>query len=240
MYIKGNDNLLYGAVMGSSWLTAPYASEKAFGWKIDEKDYNLGLDTNYNNIMTGLMTGGSEMVSIPELNSNPNDSEDSDSAKKSASSNKKEDSVVQRGFSVANLGANLFAGVTGGFQSYRTYPLMYDRSQMFRSPDISFAASPGMQNFVGNDFTVVRTRLTDNDIRRFDEFLHKYGEATDEEFDISKVYTRSKYDYIQCTRVFVRTEHPRWLTNQAAAQLQGGIRVWHVKPNVSALKIGGN
>ena len=240
MYVKGNDNLLYGAVMGSNWITAPYASEGAFGWKIDEKDYNLGIDTNSHNFWTGLLTGGGQMADIPTPNSNPNDSEDSDSAKKSASNNKKDASLTSQGFSIGNIAANVYGGIARGFQNLRTYPLMYDRTTNLRSPDISFAASPGMQNFVGNDFTVVRSRLTDNDIRRFDEFLHKYGEATDEEFDISKVYTRSKYDYIQCTRVFVRTEHPRWLTNEAAAQLQGGIRVWHVKPNVSALQIGGN
>lgn len=213
--INGSGNRMFGAIRGSNWVNAPFANIGASGWKQDYKEkYNDGLFGRIIGDLIGVVSG----------------------AASAGAGALKEDVEFGGGLAAANVvssGMNMrdkYKGMSNGFA----------KSSLLRSPDISFAAAGDMQNFIGNDFSVMRQRLNVTDIVRFDEFLHKYGESVSETFTTGKCYTRSNFNFIQVERVVLKGSFPRWVSDVAVSQLNGGIRVWHTKPNVAALQIGGN
>ena len=216
--IKGNESRMFGAVRGSNWQTAPFANEGSFGWKQDAKEFNNGRWTR----------ALSEVVQFAGSVGN------AASAVKKAPTSK--GSVGDAAYASASAVSGFFEQ-TNRLEE-RSYS--YDVAHNLRSPDISFAAAGDMQNFIGNDFTVTRERFNLTDIIRLDEFLHKYGESVSETFTTDKCHTRSNFNYIQVERVVLKGDFPRWVSDIAITQLSSGVRVWHTKPNIAALQIGGN
>ena len=213
--INGNGNRMFGAIRGSNWVNAPFANIGASGWQQDYKE-------KYNNGLFGRIIG--DIVGF------------AGAAVGAGSGALKEGVEFSGGLAAAGV-------VSHGMNMSNKYKGMsndFAKSSLLRSPDISFAAAGDMQNFIGNDFSVMRQRLNVTDIVRFDEFLHKYGESVSETFTTSKCYTRSNFNFIQVERVVLKGSFPRWVSDVAVSQLNGGIRVWHTKPNVAALQIGGN
>lgn len=213
--INGSGNRMFGAIRGSNWVNAPFANIGAFGRNQDYKEkYNDGLFGRIIGDLIGVVSG----------------------AASAGAGALKEDVEFGGGLAAANV-------VSSGMNmvdKYRGMSNSFAKSSLLRSPDISFAAAGDMQNFIGNDFSVMRQRLNVTDIVRFDEFLHKYGESVSETFTTGKCYTRSNFNFIQVERVVLKGSFPRWVSDVAVSQLNGGIRVWHTKPNVAALQIGGN
>lgn len=109
-------------------------------------------------------------------------------------------------------------------------------------PDIAYPYTASVQSFVGNDFTVNRFRLSLNDARRLDEYLHKYGEAVDEPFDVAHFTDKVKYNFVQLENINMPEvlNVPLWLKNLASTVLEAGVRIWHAKPTKAALIVGGN
>lgn len=109
-------------------------------------------------------------------------------------------------------------------------------------PDIAYPYTASVQSFVGNDFTVNRFRLSLNDARRLDEYLHKYGEAVDEPFDVAHFTDKVKYNFVQLENINMPEvlNVPLWLKNLASTVLEAGVRIWHTKPTKAALVVGGN
>lgn len=109
-------------------------------------------------------------------------------------------------------------------------------------PDIAYPYTASVQSFVGNDFTVNRFRLSLNDARRLDEYLHKYGESVDEPFDVVHFTDKVKYNFVQLSNVSMPEvlNVPLWLKNLATTVLEAGVRIWHAKPTKAALVVGGN
>lgn len=213
-YINGNGNRLYGAVAGSQWQTAPFAEQTKFGAINEIKDAKRNFWGDYLGAAGGILTSAAGGA-VAGAAGGP--------------------VGAAAGGVVGALG-----GVASGVTRIRDIPQQIDRNQNLRAPDIMFAASGDMQNFIGNDFSVVRSRLSTTDIIRFDDFLHKYGEAVDEGYEPSDIYTRSNYNYIQMERVSITADSSNHIKRAAKAQLMRGVRVWHVKPNARALEVGGN
>ena len=109
-------------------------------------------------------------------------------------------------------------------------------------PDIAYPYTANIQSFVGNDFTVNRYRLTLNDVKRFDEYLHKYGESVDEPFNVAHFTDKVKYNFVQLSNINMPEvlNVPLWLKNLASTVLEAGVRIWHTKPTKAALLVGGN
>lgn len=226
-YVNGNANMLYGCTSGTEWQNFAIGYAKASGSKVIENQHNR------DSLQQGIATAASFLPTA------------SSAGTQGVTPGRETSRMGQRaaGISSATASVEIAGAVVGGINNVlgmHNASRAYDEAYNFTVPEIAFAAQPGLQNYFGNDFSIVRSRLTDNDTRRFDEFLHKYGESVDEEFTIDKVYTRSKFNYIQCERVFIDSPHPKWLREIAISQLEGGIRVWHTQPSSSALKIGGN
>ena len=237
--IKGNESRMFGAVRGSNWQTAPFANSGEFGWAQNKKETlingmsakkfadTVSLAGTYVNSVTATENaiGNTALTAVKAYGGDI-----SPSNLKGAGGFATAGLTTLGGMSQSMNIANKYKGIRNSF----------DVAHNLRSPDIAFAAAGDMQNFIGNDFTVTRERFNLTDIIRLDEFLHKYGESVSETFTTGKCHTRSNFNYIQVERVVLKGSFPRWVSDIAVSQLSSGVRVWHTKPNVAALQIGGN
>ena len=66
-----------------------------------------------------------------------------------------------------------------------------------------------------------------------------YGYRYTKFVEASDFSTRAKFNYVQASGVSV-TGLPKWFADGVAEQLMGGVRVWHVLPDVSAYTDGSN
>lgn len=111
------------------------------------------------------------------------------------------------------------------------------------APTINFPYIPSVQSYVGNGFTVIRYRLHDNDVLRFDRFLHMYGESVDEQFFENMFHKKQHFDFLQVDNLNIIVPNAPWGTRyytDFATRFKGGVRIWHTAPNSEALEIGGN
>ena len=215
--INGNSSSpLYGAVPGAQWQNASlgYASFRPSG--------EANLRHRYNDsLLGGSITSGANAVASGATTMMGVDS--------------------NAGAASAALGGAAGASSIWGNIFYKQGLSELRRAQLLNSPQIQFPQALDMQNYVGNDATIVVTHETPSDIIRRDEYYHKFGEAVSEKFTVSLAHQNAHYDYLELGQCSItNTSYPRYIVNQALAQLQGGVRVWHTQPTASALEIGGN
>lgn len=233
--LNGNDSLLYGTVAGGKWLTTPYAMPAAitFGGAQQNAEYNMDKWERVGAALSPLSG-----ISASQVSDTANDFIDG------AAVNGLKGGMLASKAGVVGMGMSAgLSAIPAAYHANRAvkgpgYAL--DVGQRLREPDIKFTTQPGLQAFFGNDFNLDRERLDSRDIKQYDLFLHKYGEAVDESVEESKVYANSNYDYIQVESPIIISDKPKYIREQAKVQLSGGVRVWHSKPSLAALKIGGN
>lgn len=99
------------------------------------------------------------------------------------------------------------------------------------APEIAFSPIQGIQNYIGNYFYELRYRLSDRDMKRFNDFLMMNGEAVSQKLTIDLFTNRQSVNFIQADQVQVK------LTNGNPAMKQGieellrqGLRIWHILP----------
>lgn len=118
----------------------------------------------------------------------------------------------------------------------------FNESQRIVTPNISFPQSITTQSYMGNGFLVYRTRLSDTDVMRADNYFDHYGYAQSKPFSIDDLKNRPKFNYIMCRDVTFRM-NPIDIDNHlvstrilqgAAQQLMNGVRLWHVRPDPNA------
>lgn len=125
-------------------------------------------------------------------------------------------------------------------QSLRQKMQKQQETLKLNSPTVDFVQSDNLTNYLGNDVSVEQETLSDTDVKLFDNFLHNYGEACDEPLTKGDIHTRTDFNYIQASNIQIFTKMPRYIVNKAVAQLEGGVRVWHVLPNTDATVVGAN
>lgn len=99
-------------------------------------------------------------------------------------------------------------------------------------PEIRFPRDDSLQNYIGNRFYLYRTRLSDIDAERFDQFLTMYGYATSEPLT-EEVFARGiNFSYIQATGIRITNSSIPYRDRIGLSkQLENGIRLWNAKPN---------
>lgn len=103
-------------------------------------------------------------------------------------------------------------------------------------PQLAFPVSVTAASYVGNAFTVIHATLSDNDVKRFDDFLSAYGYAVDEKLTAAMLSSRANHNYIKTSNAQVyKAGYPTWLLELVAAAFDGGVRVWHTTPTNAAL-----
>lgn len=106
-------------------------------------------------------------------------------------------------------------------------------SQAISVPDISFPQGVTTQMFTGNGFFVYRTCLSANDLARFDKFLTMFGYAQSKALEKSDFTNRRYFNFVQADGVTVGGNVGLRIRERIAAQLSGGVRIWHTLPNPS-------
>lgn len=94
---------------------------------------------------------------------------------------------------------------------------------------------PNLHSYIGNYFYEYRYRLSDEDMIRFDNFLTQFGYAVNEPLKKDCFFGRTKFNYIECENVNIKTQFPVYMRDGLINQLQAGIRVWHDKPTIDAM-----
>lgn len=109
----------------------------------------------------------------------------------------------------------------------------WEQEQNYRVPEIRFPRDESIQNFIGNTFWVYRTRLSQNDVARFDKFLSMYGYAVDEALTDECFNCRQNFNYVVCRDVNIKVNQSSFIRRMAESQLEGGVRIWHTVPDSS-------
>lgn len=111
----------------------------------------------------------------------------------------------------------------------------FQTQQRIIAPEVKFAQEYGAQGYVGNTFWLYRTRLSDSDMERADNFFTQFGYAQDKKFDISDLTNRSYFNFIKTRDADVTGEAPLRIRQQCAALFNSGVRLWHVLPTAAAM-----
>lgn len=105
---------------------------------------------------------------------------------------------------------------------------------------IAFPYSANLQIYYGNDFQLTATHLSDNDVARFDLWLHQFGYATSEKFASSHLNNRTHFNFIKVDMPLIKTGYGSAIDSTISEILSNGVRIWHTLPTVGAMLIGGN
>ena len=106
------------------------------------------------------------------------------------------------------------------------------------APSISFPRSDTMRDYFGNGFKIYRYRLTDTDLKRYDQYLTMYGYAEVKPLEAQDFTCRTYFNYVLCSTVSLGGSAPRWKREAAADQLRAGVRVWHKLPDTTTYVSG--
>lgn len=87
-----------------------------------------------------------------------------------------------------------------------------------------------LQDQFENGVLAYRYTYTANDVARIDKLLTMYGYKFAKPLETTDFTNRQYFNFVECSNVTV-TGHARWWNDGIAAQLKGGVRVWHVLPN---------
>lgn len=100
------------------------------------------------------------------------------------------------------------------------------------TPTPSFVPDANLaRDLLTNGAICYRYEYDDFDVQRIDKILTMYGYKVTKTLETSDFTNRQYFNYIEAG-VSIGGQ-PRWLSNLIARQLSGGVRIWHVLPNVS-------
>lgn len=102
-------------------------------------------------------------------------------------------------------------------------------------PHVKFPQADTMQNYFGNKFMDYRTRLSNGDMTRFDNFLTQFGYAVSEPLTQSCLSGRQYFNYVQAEGVDVKGTMQNHIKQGIISALQSGVRIWHTAPSLSAM-----
>lgn len=131
---------------------------------------------------------------------------------------------------------NIIPGVSKvATTAYDKADIQYNREKAMnlQAPELVFPRSHSVQNFVGNGAAIFRTRMDDEDIKRFDRYLTMFGYAQDKPLEPEDFTSRQYFNFVQLQNVSIKSTAGMRLRMGCEKQLLGGVRVWHVLPDAS-------
>lgn len=97
-------------------------------------------------------------------------------------------------------------------------------------PEIRFPMNPDLAgDMMGNGYIVFRPVYKPQDITRLDKVLTAFGYKYTKVLEPTDFTNRRDFNYVRASISVGNL--PRWWANGIAAQLSGGVRVWHKRPN---------
>ena len=100
------------------------------------------------------------------------------------------------------------------------------------APQVSFPYNPSLRDAIGNGCYSYKYRLADSDVVKCDQLLTMYGYRTTGPLLKEHFTNRPKFNYIEAGAVKVEynVKPNKRIRELAQAQIEAGIRIWHVKP----------
>lgn len=141
--------------------------------------------------------------------------------------------TTQAGFGIGGLEMNAEfarqrAAMDRAIESQR-----FQIQQNVKIPDVKFTVDPDLcSEITGNGFMVYRAVYKDADITRIDKILTAFGYKFTKVLETTDFFNRTYFNYVSGS-ISVGGNLPRWWANGIAGQINGGVRIWHVKPNPS-------
>lgn len=230
------------SVQGAQWLNTPITFSGASGAAWSTSAYNRQYSSIFDQSVYAAQSAGLAGVTSL-LNFLPGVSTQSSKDEQKVTHYQNEYDMPSIGSIAGGISGPISAGLAinqiekTGVRAAEAAAADYNKSTGVVVPQINFPAGNNLQNYTGNNFWVSRTRLSENDAARFDDYLDRYGYAVDEKLTIDAFSTRSKFNYVEATSVSVDSTTgglPLRLRNAIASQIESGIRVWHVKPSPGA------
>jgi len=154
--------------------------------------------------------------------------------------------VIGLGQSIASLaiGQDLTHGINANMtpdELQRTkHKAAYAQSQVV-APVLTTSPALGMQTFIDNSFDVFQLSPSSNDTVNIDNFYTLYGYAQgNKPFKKEYMNSRNDFNYIETSGVriardAVAGQFGNNVVSGAEAQLEGGVRIWHVLPHANIL-----
>lgn len=106
----------------------------------------------------------------------------------------------------------------------------YELSQV-AAPTLNFPySSEPLRVQMGNGVYAYRYKYSNNDLARIDKLITMYGVKTTKALEASMFTSRRYFNFVKCDDVTV-IGNTRHLNEVVSAQLRGGVRIWHVKPD---------
>ena len=253
---KNCETILNGCIKGSQWTSVPLTFTSKSGNALDLYNftneltsfgYSRTLQNTQNDI--GLLTSGFNLITSPLSMSNKLGSAIHPSINIAGSSiqdveiTRRKTDALQSGI---NYGSGI-GGAIGGFansyigsalaseQQENTLQKMYTNfgySQNVVVPQVMFPfQTETLRDILKNGFVTFRYRPSDTDLARQDKLLTMYGYKHTDIFKKSYLTNRVNFNYIKAYNLSISTPIPQWLKEGCLAQLEGGVRIWHVKPD---------
>lgn len=217
-----NDVPFLNSCKGMPWRNTPFSFEQASGNLINQVNYSRGLNRSWVNFGLDTTQAGLNVASKVANTAN------ADVLGLFGNGN-----AVSRGLEAAQEGVALAQTTYNSLADIRETAADYHTAQNIRVPELIFPRSSSVQDYVGNNFFIYRVRISDNDVRRLDRFLTMYGYAQDKPLETSDFTSRQYFNYVQANSVNVAGPVGLRHRNGISAQLQNGVRLWHVLPDAS-------
>lgn len=137
--------------------------------------------------------------------------------------------------------ANLAGGIMEAGLQRDAYRVQTERelyefgiSQNVIVPEIKFPfQSPAIRDYQGNGVLIYRYHPSSVDLARMDNILTAYGYRHTAPLEASFFTNRTHFNFVKASSISIGGNLPTWWKEGIARQLQAGVRVWHVKPDVS-------
>lgn len=108
--------------------------------------------------------------------------------------------------------------------------MQFKVSQNVKAPTVNFGGNPDLMNeLTGNGYVVYRTVYKAQDITRIDRILNAFGYKYTKILENSDFFNRRYFNYVEGSITVGNL--PKWWADGISAQIAGGVRAWHVKPN---------
>ena len=108
--------------------------------------------------------------------------------------------------------------------------LNYNVSQNLVVPDIRFTNISNIQIYWGNLFGAFTTRLSETDLKRFDQYLTKYGYKVSEPLANECFTGRENFNFVEAHNVAIGKGTSLRRKNAIERIFNMGVRVWHKLP----------
>lgn len=121
---------------------------------------------------------------------------------------------------------------------YKKASIGFGSSQVV-APNIQFPRADALRDYFGNGFLIIRRRPSDKDIEWMDQWYTMMGyDAQNAPLTMEWFNSRTYFNYVVTGDAEFGGNIPFYMRELLSAQLRGGIRIWHVRPDVSYYKTG--